>query len=206
MKETLVPSKLRNTIKDNSTDNVVNTESDGMISPSTSIDEEGCYHCTSACKACRLFISVSKTARSFHADYTVNIRGRLDCNTPGVCYLINDKVCRRSSVGSTINKFKIRWQNHKSHIRNNARSCEIAKKNNSEFHELTKDPLEILDLELSKQLEVIIFEKLDFTNCTSQDDKIKVAKERETFWQHQLMTLECYGRLNKRVATFEIKT
>ena len=65
--------------------------------------------------------------------------------------------------------------------------------------------IEILDLELSKQLEVIIFEKLDFTNCTSQDEKIKVAKERETFWQEQLMTLECYGGLNKRAATSEIK-
>ena len=177
-----------------------------MVLSSNNTEEEGCYHCASACKACRLFIINSKTARSFHAEYTVNIKGKLDCNTPGVCYLINDKICRRSSVGSTINKFKIRWRNHKSHIRINARSCEIAKHFNSDFHELVKEPLEILDLELSKQLEVIIFEKLDFTNCTNQNDKIKVAKERETYWQQQLMTLECYGGLNKRIATSEIKT
>ena len=53
---------------------------------------------------------------------------------------------------------------------------------------------------ISNQLEVIIFVKLDYKNCDSQDDKACIAKERETCWQHQLMTLECYGGLNKRVA------
>ena len=58
---------------------------------------------------------------------------------------------------------------------------------------------------ISNQLQVLIFEKLDFTNCKNQDDRVRVAKQRETFWQHQLMTLECYGGLNKRVATNELK-
>ena len=46
------------------------------------------------------------------------------------------------------------------------------------------------DLEISKQLEVVIIKKLDFSKCTDQDDKIRIAKQREIFWQNQLMTLE----------------
>ena len=204
IKETLVPSKLSNdrNIRVND-DNVIICDTVAELSGN---EEGGCYHCSSGCKACRLFISETKTAHSFQTDYIVNIHGRLDCNTVGVCYLVNDKICRRSSVGSTINNFKTRWQNHKSHIRKNAKSCEIATHYNSEFHELVKEPLKTFDSELSNQLEVIIFEKLDFSNCNNQDDKVRVAKQRETFWQHQLMTLECYGGLNKRVATNELKT
>ena len=71
---------------------------------------------------------------------------------------------------------------------------------------LTKEPLKTFDSELSDQLDVIIFEKLDFSKCINQDDRIKVAKDRETSWQQQLMTLECYGGLNKRTASNEIKS
>ena len=152
-----------------------------------------------------MYIRESKTAQSFHTDYTVNIQDRLDCNTEGVCYLINDKICRRSSVGSTINNFKTRWRNHKAHIRKGVKSCEIARHFNSEFHDIIKEPLNTFDTELSNHLEVIIIEKPKFDNCSSQDDKVRIVKQRETFWQHQLMTLECFGGLNKRVATNEMK-
>ena len=84
-------------------------------------------------------------------------------------------------MGSTINNFKSRWQNHKSHIRKSVRSCEIATHFNSDFHDLVKEPLKTFDSQLSNQLEVIIFEKLDFSRCQNQDDKVRVAKERETF-------------------------
>ena len=209
LKETLVPSKLSNDRLHNN-DNLVNSVNvpvsvDNVVEPSGSMEEGGCFHCNSKCKACRLFICESKTAQSFHTEYIVNITGRLDCNTVGVCYLVKDKVCQRSSVGSTINNFKTRWQNHKSHIRKGVGSCEIACHFNSELHDLTKEPLKTFDSELSDQLEVIIFEKLDFSKCINQDDRVKVAKQRETFWQQQLMTLDCYGGLNKRTASNEIK-
>ena len=203
IKDTLVPSRLSN---DRSIDFFGDTNtSDNVVEHSSTIEEGGCFPCVSKCKACRLFICESKTAKSFHTDYTVNILGRIDCNTVGVCYLVNDKVCRRSSVGSTINNFKSRWQNHKSHIRKSVRSCEIATHFNSEFHDLVKEPLKTFDCQLSNQIEVVIFEKLDFSRCQNQDDKVRVAKERETFWQNQLMTLDCYGGLNKRTATNEIR-
>ena len=208
IKETLVPSKLTNDRKNglnsaNLDDNMITQED--VVTLSDESEEEGCYHCKVRCKTCKLFLCETKTAQSYHTDFKVNIQGRIDCNTVGVCYLVNDKICRRSSVGSTINTFKVRWRNHKSHVRKDVKSCEISRHFNSEFHNIVKDPLNVFDNELSNQLEVIIFEKLDFTHCDSQDDKARIAKERETFWQHQLMTLECYGGLNKRVATNEMK-
>jgi len=123
-----------------------------------------------------------------------------------VCYLVKDKVCRRASVGSTVNNFKTRWQNHKSHIRKAVRSCEIScHLNDNQFHNLTKEPLKTFDNELSDQIEVIIFEKLDFSKCLTLEDRSRVAKERESFWQNQLMTLSDFGGLNKRSALNEIK-
>ena len=207
LKETLVPSKLSNDcLSRDVLIDVIPENINNVVEPSGSTTEGGCFHCKSRCKACKLFICETKTAQSFHTEYKVNITERLDYNTIGVCYLVRDKICRRSSVGSTINNFKTRWRNHKSHIKKGVRSCEIACHYNSEFHDLTKEPLNIFDSELSDQLDIIIFEKLDFSKCISQDDRIKVAKDRETFWQQQLMTLECYGGLNKRVASNEIKS
>ena len=88
-----------------------------VLEPSGHIEGSGCSQCKPLCKACKLFIQESKTAQSVHADYIVNIKGRIDCNIEGVCYLINDSICRRSSVVSTINNFKTRWRNHKAHVK-----------------------------------------------------------------------------------------
>ena len=207
IKETLVPSKLSEDRKYHEDSNVMalNSTTENVALP-TNIEEGGCYHCNSRCKACRLYICESKTAQSYHSGYTVNIIGQLDCNTVGVCYLVRDKVCRRASVGSTVNNFKTRWQNHKSHIRKAVRSCEIScHLNDNQFHNLTKEPLKTFDNELSDQIEVIIFEKLDFSKCLTLEDRSRVAKERESFWQNQLMTLSDFGGLNKRSALNEIK-
>ena len=207
IKETLVPSKLSEDRKYHEDSNVMalNSTTENVALP-TNIEEGGCYHCNSRCKACRLYICESKTAQGYHSGYTVNIIGQLDCNTVGVCYLVKDKVCRRASVGSTVNNFKTRWQNHKSHIRKAVRSCEIScHLNDNQFHNLTKEPLKTFDNELSDQIEVIIFEKLDFSKCLTLEDRSRVAKERESFWQNQLMTLSDFGGLNKRSALNEIK-
>ena len=225
IKETLVPSRLRdenqirkphsNSLGTNSVDETaggMNTDVvriPAMVAPTNDTDidldeEVGCHHCESGCKACRLFIVSAKTAKSFHSDYSVTIASRITCNTVGVCYLINDKVCRRSSVGSTITDFKTRWGNHKSHIRTDAKTCEISKHFNSEIHDLTKNPMKVFDNELSNQIEIILIEKVDFSSCSTQYDKVRMLKQRESYYQHQLNTLESFGGLNKRDSTIEI--
>ena len=47
--------------------------------------------------------------------YTIN--HRLDCNSRNVVYLISCKVCGLRYVGSTITKFRLRFNNHKSQLR-----------------------------------------------------------------------------------------
>ena len=59
------------------------------------------------------------------------------------------------------------------------------------------------DLELSKKLEVIIIEKVDFGDKVG-DDKSKFLKEKEFYWQTQLNTFESFGGLNKRDPRDEI--
>lgn len=178
-----------------------------VAAPPLEVDvDNGCYHCKSACKACTLYIKETCTAKSFQSDFIVNIQGKLTCDTVGVIYLINDKACQRSSVGSTETSFKVRWRNHKSHIKMDRRTCVVSVHyNNREFHNLTKDPMKTFDLELSKQLEVIIIEKVDFGDKVG-DDKSKFLKEKEFYWQTQLNTFESFGGLNKRDPRDEIRS
>ena len=177
-----------------------------MVAPPQIIDEDnGCWHCKPKCKACKLFIKESKTAKSFHSDFIVNIQGKLTCDTLGVIYLINDKTCQRSSVGSTVSNFKTRWSNHKSHIKQNRRTCVISVHfNNGEFHDIPKSPISTFDAHLSNEIEAVIIEKVDFGNSTG-DTKLKIFKEREFYWQSQLNTYESFGGLNKRDPRDEIK-
>ena len=58
----------------------------------------------------------------------------------------------------------------------------------------------------SDQIEVIIFEKLDSSNCLTLKDRNSVAKERESFWQNQLMTLSDFGELNKQSAVCQVSS
>ena len=58
---------------------------------------------------------------------------------------------------------------------------------------------------LSKQIEIIIIEKVDFGNRIDKD-KTAFFKERELYWQNQLNTFESFGGLNKRDPRNEIKS
>ena len=102
-----------------------------------------------------------------------------------------------------------RWRNHKSHIRNNVKSCELSthfsecKKHNFNIKTSLKD----FDNELKKHLcrtliDTIIFE----ADNTSDDKRIQLLKNKEAFWQNQLKSLISFGGLNKRDARKETKT
>ena len=90
------------------------------------------------------------------------------------------------------------------YIRTDAKTCEISKHFNSEIHDLTKNPMKVFDNELSNQIEIILIEKVDFSSCSTQYDKVRMLKQRESYYQHQLNTLESFGGLNKRDSTIEI--
>ena len=121
--------------------------------------------------------------------------------TRNVIYLINDNICKISSVGYTADNMKTRFANHKSHIKFNKRLCEMSKHiaDNLILHELDKSLQMKYDTSLSKQIEVTIIEEVDLTDVGTDIDSIrKKLKEREWYWQNNLKTLRQYGGFNVR--------
>ena len=132
-----------------------------------------------------------------NCDQEFRFKHKLNCKSPNAIYLIDDLVCNRSSIGSTITGTSIRWRNHKSHIRKSVKSCEIAN-HFSNFHNLDKTAdISKFDNELKKQLRVTIIDQVIFDDQDNDDIKLRKMKQREAYWQHQLKTLEIYGGLNK---------
>ena len=83
------------------------------------------------------------------------------------------------------------------------KSCEVAC-HFSSFHQLDKEAeISIFDAQLNKLLRVTIIDQVQMVETDSDALRIKRLKERETYWQHQLRTLEPYGGLNKREARKE---
>ena len=71
--------------------------------------------------------------------------------TRNVIYLINDNICKISSVGYTADNMKTRFANHKSHIKFNKRLCEVSKHiaDNLILHELDQSSQMKYDTSLS---------------------------------------------------------
>ena len=119
----------------------------------------------------------------------------MNCETKWVIYLIDDIVCKRSYVGSSEINTRTRWTNHKSHIRNNLATCEIAKhfKEDHTNHPFErKSKLNLFDDNLKNHLNVTIIDYLSSEYSTQK------LKEREAYWQNQLRTYTNYGGFNKR--------
>ena len=126
---------------------------------------------------------------------------QIDCNTPGVVYLINDLFCRRSYTGTTTDAIKVRFPNHKSHIKYGRKNCLVSKHftENCQWHPLDTTTQSKFDNCLSEQLEIILVEKVKIPpDITDTYDKLKFCETRERFWKERLRTLENYGGLNIR--------
>ena len=78
------------------------------------------------CKVCKEFMVSPLTIESYHTDQQFKFKHILDCKLKFVIYKIDDKICKRCYVGSTAIGVSERWRNHKSHIRNNIKSCELS--------------------------------------------------------------------------------
>ena len=90
---------------------------------------------------------------------------------------------------------KVRWRNHKSHIRKGVPSCELTKhfKDDHVNHPFARDSaIAIYDNNLKQQLNVIIIDQI------SDQPNVNKLKKREAFWQSQLRTYTNYGGFNKR--------
>ena len=170
IKDILVPSKLKS--KNNSTEDVTNPEL-------------GCFKCESLCKLCRDFMECPNKIKSFHTEQEFNFKHKLNCKSPNVIYKLDDNVCKRSYIGSSVSGMAIRWPNHKSHIRKSVKSCDIANhfSNVCKNHILDKSAkINIFDNQLKAQLRVTLIDQVKMNDNDTNDIKLKKLKEREAYY------------------------
>ena len=86
----------------------------------------GCKKCKAKrCDFCNDFLKQTNTAYSYHTNSIFNINQNVNCESKNVVYVINDVICKISSVGYTSESIKVRFRNHKSHIKHERRTCEV---------------------------------------------------------------------------------
>ena len=162
----------------------------------------GCSPCAKKCDLCKFYLKETSTAYSFHTNKIFNIQQKLDCNSDYVIYVINDIKCRISSVGFTTYAMRVRFRNHKSHIKMYRNNCVVSSHftDNEILHPLDRTSIQSFSNSLPGHIEVIIIEKVDLSNIDPNDleSKIKACKKREIYWQNQLKTLKQYGGMNIR--------
>ncbi len=161
----------------------------------------GCFPCEKKCDLCNNFLKETTTVYSFHTNQVFSIRQNMNCTLENVVYIINDLKCNLSSVGCTANSLKVRFRNHKSHIKKCRRTCEVSSHfaDNTSIHNLDKSDNKSFTNSLSSEIEVILIEQVDVSHV--EDDpqiRLRECKKREWFWQNQLKTLRQYGGMNVR--------
>ena len=88
-------------------------------------------------------------------------------------------------VGSTAIGLSERWRNHKSHIRNNIKSCKLSTHfsecNKHNFNKKTS--LKDFDNELRRHLCITLIDTISFdADITNDDKRIQLLKNKESFW------------------------
>ena len=65
---------------------------------------------------CKNYLLKTDKAYSHHTNNKYKIKDIIVCNSRNVIFIINDNVCKISSVGYTADNMKTRFTNHRSHI------------------------------------------------------------------------------------------
>ena len=86
-----------------------------------------CQPCEKRCLLCKKYLLKTDKAYSHQKNTKYKIKGIFCCNSINGIYIINDYVCKISSVGYTADNTKTRITNHKSHIKYSKRLCEVSK-------------------------------------------------------------------------------
>ena len=108
-------------------------------------------------------------------------------------YVINDLIYKISSVDCTSESIKVRFRNHKGHIKHERRTCEVSSHftDNRTHHILDRSSNKTYTDSLSNQLEVIIVEQVDVSGVDDDPkSRLDECKKREWYWQNQLKNIK----------------
>ena len=162
-------------------------------------EDHGCFKCEKKCALCKDFLIECTSFTSSKTNQNFMIKSKICCDTKNVVYMITDKICRDVFyVGYTQDSMKVRWANHKSHIKAGKKTCEIA----SHFtrlanttHKLDKGNQKQFTSQLSQHLEVRLIESVDRIQGTNMKEHLE---SREKFWQGALKAARLFGGINNR--------
>ena len=160
----------------------------------------GCFPCKNKCHLCKHYLVPGNKVKSHQSNRVFTIRQYINCQTPNVIYLVNDDICKLSNVGCTTNAMNTRWSIHKSHVKKQERTCELANHfiDNPDKHVLDRSTPNKYDLSLSTGISIYLLEHVKVSPSDDTDIRLKKCKEREEWWQKQLCTMEVSGGLNRR--------
>jgi len=133
-----------------------------------------------SCKKCDICRNYLVPETKFKCEVTgrvYNIKGKLNCNSPNVVYLISCSNCNDQYVGSALD-FKSRFRIHKSDIKTKKDRCGTARHFNTKCIDAL-NPHKFLKVQIIESVQV---------DC-NLDGKLW---ERERYWQCQLFT-NTYG-------------
>ena len=176
--------------------------------PHTSLNDPswGCRPCPKTCTICKNFLRTTNSFTSPKTTHTFRIKSHIDCNTEYVVYSVLDlKFHDIFYVGYTTDCMVVRWRNHKSHIKNNIKSCELASNFislSSTTHKLDKTSQATFITELSEHIAIILLESVKPSPGLYVEFFLK---ERENFWQGDLKSTLLFGGIIKRTDEHEKK-
>ena len=125
----------------------------------------------SRCRICA-FVSGSDTFRDYDGKNSYKINYHFDCDSSGVVYLLSCKKCMKLYVGSTINTFRQRFNNHKSSLTRYGKGQHNILGEHLYAHFFTECHEGLSDLIVN------IIDRLDINNPTN----------REGYWIYRLNT------------------
>ena len=88
------------------------------------------------------------------------INQTITCSDEHVIYVISDKLCTRQNVGSTDGDMKIRWSNHKNHIKHKVMNCRVAAHFNDTSNNHKFNIYSSFDSTLANELEITLIDKV----------------------------------------------
>ncbi len=141
------------------------------------------------------FLDESNTFTNAKGDRIFNIRkGHLYCNSRFVVYKIRCRTCGLQYVGSTITKFRERFNNYKAQFKKYA-------KRKAEGHPNPGENISQADFfEHFRSLDHHGLEDWSF-QLIDQSENLERVRERESFWQHKLDTFFPNGLNVREVPT-----
>ena len=141
---------------------------------------KGCVGCGDGrCKICKSLVE-GENFKSNVTGRSYVINSRMDCNTDHVIYLLSCSKCSKQYVGSTITKFRTRFNNHKSRLSAHKRLSA----SNKALDDLVYKHFNQRDHKGVDDLRVQLIDK-----CASE----LALREREAQWAYRLKTISPLG-------------